>query len=498
MKIKLLMLLSLIPTLISADNIKPLTILRAGTTGGTSARKYVVVHTTILKNPNVADSKPIVDRAVINVVPCAVIKTLKVPQMLTDLQAGAGVNINQISGMVSQSIGKVGAQIPDPKVKAAAAAASLATGTLGLLADTGMRIAGKLMDKYYGKQNTFVSMIEILPEDYYTVDRTTGEVKVSQKFENDLEKLVGLQAQYQPALQAFNDAYLKFNKEVNKALIEVQDASEEEEAAIYEKIELMKHNLEPLARAKVEIEAKLANLQLYRVALMAWNLPKMGSCGGAGSGPALLRLFVFLGAKQTNVYDIPYCAPNPNTDLHANIEFVLPYFDNNGAYHDGGVRLVCPDGTINFQGLTASQDLAFRYAATKVYNFYDSMITGEGAGYDQYLIPWDILNLQSEIKAAINEAEAKKDAAAKEQLTSMLTEYEAAMNKAKAEGFTGFNFGKKSQTVPAEPAVEPTPAPQASADATPPVESEDLPASQPESEPEIEGPVSAEEAEAAT
>lgn len=449
MKTKLVLLLLSVPWMLGAENIKPLTIDKAVTAGGTSARKYIVVHTTIQKNPNKEDSRPIVDRAVIGEVPTAIGKMLKVPDKLTDLQAEAGVNITQMTGMISQTIGAVGAQMPDPRAKAAAAATSLAVGTLGVLTDQGMKIAGKIMDKFYGKTSSLISMIEIFPKGYYEIDTATGKVSVTTSFENDLSTLRELQAQYQPVLQAFHDAYLNYTKEYNKAVIALDDATEQEEAAIVAKLAASKNSLTSLAEAKVKIEAKLANLQLYRVALMRYNLPQLGTCGGSGSGPAILRLFVFLGANQTNVYDIPYCAPNPNTGLHANIQFVLPGFDSKGAYFDGGIQLVCPDRTINFQGLTASQDLTFGYASSKVYNFYDTLLTSEAAGYEQFLVPFNVFALQAELEAEIKAAAAKNDVTAKEELTSLMDSFKTSMEKAQAEGFTG--FGKAAASALTKP-----------------------------------------------
>lgn len=437
---KIFLALALMPSAMYASgNIKPLIINKAVTSGGTLARNYIVVHTVIQKNPDKADSRPIVDRSVIGNVPVAINKMLKVPEKLTNLQADAGINVMQMTGMIAQTIGSIGAAIPDPRAKAATAATSLAVGTLGILTDQGLRIAGKVMDKFYGKDPSLLSMIEIFPDGYYTVDTTSGKVNVTSKWETDLVSLRELQKKYQPALQVFNDAYLNYTKEYNKALISLESASESEEATILANLTSLYDALKPLARTKVEIEAKLANLQLYRIALMRYNLPQLGTCGGVGTGPALLRLFVFLGAKQTNVYDITYCISNPQNELHANIEFVLPYFDNKGAYHDGGVKIVCPDNTINFQGLSASQDLVYGYSSTSVYNFYDTLLTAVGDGYEQYLVPFDIYKLRADIEAEIASADAQKDAAERAELTTMLNNFDATLSRANAEGFTSLS-----------------------------------------------------------
>ena len=167
MKIKICILLIAVQSVAIAATMKPLRMGKVLTSGGKAPGNYVVVQTTIQKNPNENDSTPIITRSVLGKVPAATNALLKVPEKLTDLQAETGVNVTQMSGLISQSLGTLGAAVPDPKVQAGLVAASLITETLGVITDQGLKIAGKLMDKFYGKDPTLLNLIEILPADYY-------------------------------------------------------------------------------------------------------------------------------------------------------------------------------------------------------------------------------------------------------------------------------------------------------------------------------------------
>jgi hypothetical protein len=435
MKTKLLGMLLMIPCLVRADNIKPLIISRVISPSGQLPGNFTVVVTTIhkdSKDPSYPDCPTIVDRASRGDIPTALNLQLKCPDKLTDLQAEAGINVTQMTGMLSQTIGAVGSAMQDPRAKAAGAAGALTVGALGILTDQGLKIAGKIMDKIYNKDGSLMTIVEILPARYYRI--AGKKVNVTEAFNNDLETLLALQSQYQPAVQAYNAAALKYNKARNEYLVVSDDLSEEEENAKLDNLKVLKSSEDALARPMAEIQAKLSQLQLYRVALVAWNQDNIGTCGGVGSGPALLKLFVYLGAKQTNVYDIPYCVPNSGADIHADIEFVAPYFDGAG-YHDGGVRLVShlsnnkPE--IYFQGLAVDGGVTFDNSSSDLYNLYKTMIMGEGEGIDQYLTPFDTLKLKADLEAAKQEAEAKGDTSTKEKLSSMLDEFKSAMEKVK-------------------------------------------------------------------
>lgn len=457
MKTKIALLLLVTHGLAFGDNIKPLYIDKTLTSGGNAPRNFIVVFTTIQKNPDENDSKPIVERSVLGKIPTGISKQLQVPQQLTDIQGENGINVVQMTDMISKTVGAIGAAVPDPKVQAAMAATSLAVGTLGVIVDEGLKITGKIMDKIFGKQNSLISLIEILPEDYYTIDTTTGKVSVTKQWEADLETLLDLQKQYQPALQAFKDAALKYNKALNQA--EIDDPYSQNDA-LTDSLNQMYQDLTPLAEAKLKIEVQLANLTLYRFALAPFNAPQLGTCAGEGSGPCDVRLFVFLGAKQTNLYDIPYCVANPNEYSHANIKVVLAGHYNKGVYTDGGIKLES-GGNISFQGLTASGDLAFGFPSSQQYNWYDTMLTtgeDEGAGFEQYMVPFDINKLKSDLEAAKKAADEEHDTKTSEVLDQHLNAYMYSMGKASSEGFIGFG---KNVSFEQEPAVEETaPAPE--------------------------------------
>jgi hypothetical protein len=450
MKAKIGLLLLAVPLSIGAVNIRPLNITKAQlVTGGQSSVEYFVVQTVIQKNPDSAGA-PIITRSVLGGAPLSASNPvvpvnieLKVPQKLTDLQAESGVNVKLISGMISQTVGKVGSQIPDPKMKAAAAVAGVTVDLLGAVADQGTKIAGKIIDRLFDKQTSTISLIELLPKGYYSIDSNTGEVKITEKFASDLEKFYVLQSSYADAIQALKNSAEEYNSMWDNFQLDFPyDPDKNAAPQLYRDFDArlntlweMYNKLKPLTEDKLNIEAQLMKYPLHRVAVMAFNIPALGSCGGAGSGPQVLRMFIYLGANQINSYDIKYCVPRPADRLTSSIVIQMPQIvtagQKAGEYQEGGIKFVCNDVTVKYQGLTAAGDLTFAYDASPLCDLYNTMVTSEN-GVAQFLLPFNIYDLQVQLQEAAKEADAKKDAATKEYLTQALDTFESGMSKIKS------------------------------------------------------------------
>jgi hypothetical protein len=394
MKGKIGLLLLVITLSMEAANIRPLNIIKAQlVTGGQSSVEYFVVQTVIQKNPNSTD-EPIITRSVLGAAPLSASNPvvpvnieLKVPQLLTDLQTESGVNVKLISGMISQAVGKIGSQIPNPKMQAAAAIAGVSVDLLGAVADQGTKIAGKIIDKAFDKQTSTISLIELLPKGYYSIDSNTGEVKITEKYAADLEKFYALQQSYADAIQALKNSAEEYNGLWDKFQLDFPyDPNKNAAPQLYSEFETrlntlweMYNKLKPLTEDKLNVEAQLIKYPLHRIAIMAYNLPTLGSCSGAGSGPQILRMFIYLGANQINSYDIKYCVPRASARLTSSIVIQTPQIvtagQRVGEYQEGGIKLVCNDVTVKYQGLTSAGDLTFAYDTSPMCNLYDTMVT---------------------------------------------------------------------------------------------------------------------------
>ena len=419
-----------------ADNVMPLRVDKITMTGGYQTKRYVIVHTTLKLNPKSTigadkDVKPIISRATING-PLGIGKdvgigvALQAPQQLTDFEKDWGVNIGDCAHLLSQSIGSIGAAIPDPETKAALEGTALAIDTAGVLTDVGLRITGKLLDKAFNKSPITLEVIEILPEGYYTVDPSSGTVTPTPQFTKDEEKFKELQAELAEKLETY---YKTFWEPYDYAWAKWRhdDPVEHNENMMKELDTMAKAMSEP-RKEIFTLQAQLAALPLWRLAIMGFGLGAENSvgCDTAKS----MRLLVYLGSHQTNAYDIPYCVGNKNNPKVI-IEMVSPALADSTGFSEPGIRFACPDQSISFQDMR-DDVLSYGFVNSRIYNWFDEMVVGKDEeGLDPFLLPYSILQLQNDVDADIKKAEKAGKTAEVTKLTDLKDDLSKAVTKIK-------------------------------------------------------------------
>lgn len=404
---------------------KPVYINNVETSGGAGPRDYFIVRTTIKKNPSDTETAPIVIREKLGVLKesqssILINQAIKVPKGLTDLAGTAGVDVAKLTGMLSQAAGTIGSSSQDPKAQAIAAGASVAIGAAGVIADVGMKVAGKLMDKFFEKDPSGITFLEIIPSGYYVIEGDA--IKPTQDLLDAIVKVDELKKEYRSFIEKFNQTYANYSYAYNVAAIKDKYHQMGE---LWTKIDsYYKTTIVPLLKEKLDMEKKLAQYPIYRCALSATNISS-GSCNS-------LQLCTYVGAKLTDVSAIAYCAATstPNCNFIVVIPTVLTA---------GGIKLSSSDGSMTFSGQKTSPYIEWTQAL-----FGTDVSQGE---IERYLIPFKINEMNEAIAQAQKEKHDASFDAVAEKFSQALETYkdlkkrsiekaETAQEKAKAEELT--------------------------------------------------------------
>ncbi len=426
---KKLVLVGLI-ALYGASMLAPKKPVRIDSVMGAVPNEYAIVQTTITRDPGKTDAKPIVQRSEIGRLRPGLIRPVPVGFKLTVPQLEVDLNVSAVTGSIADIAGAI-----NPKAGVAAQAAHT-------IIDEGLKIASNELNKHYDIDPTTITLLEILPGKYYRVNVGTGEIDVTPAFKADLKKYRVLIKRYTPLARKFNEALRTYNKKYRGAAgpLGIPEAKRQQLLDLYDR------TVAPVLRDKLKIEASLQQYPLHRATLMAVMTKEGEGCEVEGrAGPWKLYLYYYVGAKQTNVFEIPFCVTDINK-LQDVVVTVLPNRVVKGIFHPGGLRFGADDPKSPSVTFPVMGQLKVDFASleSRPYSWFDEMIISEKADtIESYLFPFDIYTV-----LATREAEAKKkgDARTKanvEKLVASIEKLKAAKSQKDLE--------ESATEAPAEP-----------------------------------------------
>ncbi|TET06286.1 hypothetical protein E3J79_02420 [Candidatus Dependentiae bacterium] len=374
---------------------------------GAMPRQYTVVHTTIHQDPRKRgeEGKPIITRTVKGTFGARTAKSTNVNVELKAPEKEIKFNVTGITSAAAQIAG-----VCDPRAGAVASAASV-------IIDTGMEVLGDQLTKFFGKDPFTISLVEILPKQYYRINTNTNMVELTPYFKQDLKTYRRLIARYIPTAKKYNSVIQPYNKEYRRWMS--KDPLRQDEKQIKRFTQWYKKEVIPALRERLRLELELKNYPLHRIGLMAINTPEGSGCkaGGAGKGPWRLFLFLYVGAQQTNLFEIDFCVPSVTKNQNLIIELQPPDHDTKtGRFNAGGVKLLATrDNTISFPVEKAVGEINYKNSESKLYSWWDEMILSEkeAASIETYMFPFDIYKLRDKYE---KELKATKDEKTTERL----------------------------------------------------------------------------------
>lgn len=376
---------------------------RAVSVQGSMPYNYVVVETTIMQDPEKIregeTSRPVVTRSV-----KAKLERGKNVSALADVVLNVPKNpisFDQI-GELTQAATKI-AGACDPRAGAVA-------GSVGFILDIGAEVAANALTKCFGNDPLTLTLLEILPSQYYRIDEGNGTVEVTEQFKPDLEKYTQLLDEYVAVAQNWNTAISKYNADYRKWL--VQDPLQMDQDLIDNLTQEFNSLVRPALKAKASIEQQLQSYTLHRIAVMAVNTPEGKACGqnGAGSGPWRLYVYYFIGAKQTNIFGVDFCAPSKGSMQDFVVQLVPNSVDVYNNFKPGGVKLAASGKpqAISFPRQVAADRFDYSSPESNLFSWFDEMIINENAASPtSYMFPFDIIAIRNEYDRMLQERHDK-------------------------------------------------------------------------------------------
>lgn len=400
----------LVPAFAIAQEKKPVQVKEVW---GNMPREYAIVYTTIVNNPKdeKAEGKPIITRREIGRVKAAenvaegkltsivVDKVLSIPQKPIEYKS-------DIPDYASKIAGAIGGATPDPRGKAAA----VAVNAIALLAKEGMRIAGQKMTEFYGNDPTTINMLEIVPTHYYRINTDTGEIQITDNFMPDLEKWNNLLGEYLPVAKEWNSVIVPYNKAY--AQWQKSDPTQTDEAQINSLSTMYKNTVEPVLKKRLALETQLATYALHRMAIIPdFNKPGT-TCSAIGyKGPWSLNVYMYIGAKQTNIFNIDFCVKNTDADQNIIVELIPNTIDpKTTAFRPGGVRFSSTlDKTATFPVQTGTQRVNWDSTRSRLLNWFDElMVKDKATNINDYLISFDVMKIRDELAKEAEKTQKKE------------------------------------------------------------------------------------------
>lgn len=368
--------------------------------------RYDVVLTTIEKNPakpgeaEDPNVKPIITRSVIGTldldkrqVAIGVNQPISVPKKEITYQSNLPEYLAKIIGMFH------------PKAAAIAGAAQVLT-------NEALRIAGDEMTKFYGNDPTKMQILEIIPKQYYRI--INNKIETTTYFEPALKEYHSTLQQYLPIAQDWNKVIVPYEQK-HREYQNMQDKNSARAQQLKTDIKnTWENQVKPLLEKKGTLEAKLSGYALNRIAIMPSMYKPTTSCSQVGyHGPWSLSVFMYVGAKQTNIFNVEFCAVNPNQNPQIIVELVPNSTDEKLNFKTGGVRITTPDAKSTlFPAYVGAQREAFQ-SKSRILGWHDEMITKADAGsIDEYMFPFDVNKLRADyqnIKDIANKEQHEKN-----------------------------------------------------------------------------------------
>lgn len=435
------------------SNISKLTapIKLVGVEGGSLENKYDIVETTIIipndqktpTPPNQLAPNAQIRRAMVGSVggmnsdiPVPLDNfEMKVPVHLLD----AGAALDGMPEIITKVAGAV-----DPQAGAAAAA-------IGATVEITMQLAteqfNRLMGALFKTQETDMTLLELIPEKYYRINAQTNLIELTPQFKEDIvaynkdyQEFAKVAAEYNKLLKDYNLRAIRFNTKYPYG-IPAKGVSAEDQNTYNELKNTAETNVKPALARVVKAMSALQQYGMHRIAIMAINTNPGDACPDS-VGPLYLYIYVFLGAKITNIYKVPYCLKGkkgmPRLVVHIASDRIN---SRTGEFEQGGVKFIMVDKDNN--PLTSCQDaqicFPMKVGSKKVmrwesalYTWYDQIFTSAGdygSSPLAYMLPYDIYNMDK-TKEDISKAKHKE---AMEKADKLMDEAVAFLKTAKAQ-----------------------------------------------------------------
>lgn len=393
---------------------------------------YSIVQTTIEKLPGasaqegaegVQGGKPVITRAQLDVLgpnrkstkPLTVKLELPVPPVVIETHGAT-----QVLDKVGKFVGAVGG----PKGMVAGTAIS----GVAVLADYATHVAEKELNALYENQQFRISLLEIIPTRYYTIDTQTDQINPTALFYKEISEFEAQKERYLAALKAYQDMNARYTQSYTRvqALSSAGLSREQYQKTMAQSTELLnktyENDVKPLLEAKNKEETRFSEMYSpYRIAIMA-SPAKPGNSCKPGSGPWELYVIYYEGAKQTNQIAVKYCVPNGKLSQNLIVELMsndvrtIDAKNQQREFVPGGVRLAATQNA-TFAQSTGMQSGNYNATKTELFNWFTSMVSNPaGDGIGQFMVPFDLHELRTKI---INDTTAANKAKMDGILTAM-------------------------------------------------------------------------------
>jgi hypothetical protein len=259
--------------------------------------------------------------------------------------------------------------------------------------DESLAFIGEQITKAYGRDPFSATVVELLPSHYYTIDVDTQQVRPRKAFFRDLRKYLGLIRRYRPLAARYNQALSEYS--LAYRTWQAEDPLGMNQRRRAEVTALYNERLKPAIEDRLVVERELERFTLHRMALMATNMPPGAGCEDAGwQGPWRLHLYVFLGARQTNLWGIDYCVRDPETYQDLDVLLVPNQFDGTN-FRPGGVMLEAFLGrrgaNLGFNRAQGAMVTDRHSAQTGVFSWNETaLVSEEGDGIAPFLLPFEV------------------------------------------------------------------------------------------------------------
>lgn len=420
---------------------------------GTINNTYSLVRTNIYRDQPAQgeEPKPIVTRDQVGIVgplrkdSGQIDVRLEIPTLDAKIKTyGAPQVINKVGALV----GAVGG----PKGQMAGVGIS----TMGVLADYATQVAEQELNDLYEKQGYKLSVLEIIPTQYYRINTTNQKIEVTDAFLEDFPKYQKQLQRYKIAFQLFRNINRVYSQWVQTYTAAYPGLARNNPAEATRQAQLINDyyadTMVPALKVKNREERALSDIYPpYRIAIMASPESPGNTCGASGRGPWEFTIIYYAGAQQTNRIGVKLCVPNVKEYQRLQVSLVHNAINilegSSQRFVPGGIKLVSTSN-INF-----AQKEGYGARETEIFNWFNSMVTNaEGGDITQFLVPFDIYELKKSVAA---NKQAQQDAKLNTVLASMdqvivraekaKREMKAAEDKAKQMGERG-EYGKGSKS----------------------------------------------------
>lgn len=389
---------------------------------GVVNNEYAIVQTTIQRDANEAGT--IVTRTQLdaigpkrpssNVIDVA----LEVPTAPTTIET---YDAARVVDKIGQCVGAIGTEMaqmaqkvaitPEDKAAGMAAEASAMVGQMGVsgiaaIADYAKLIAEEELDSLYGNQHYRITLLELLPTRYYTIDEKTHMIEPTPRFWPELNRYNEEVEKYLSVLKKYNDYASLYQQWY--ATLEAVDPAGDDQKQWKALREYDTKTVQPALIAKNKQEKLVSQLlPPYRIAIMASPLLPGTKCGSFGSGPWELLVIYYVGAEQTNKISVNYCVPNPKKEQVFALELMqnalqrLDAAQKEQLIKPGGVQILAKRNA-SFAQAVDEESGDYGADKTQVLNWTTRLVThGQGGDVAQLMLPFDLYSLRASVASAV-------------------------------------------------------------------------------------------------